>query len=167
MLPQASLNYEHFDFSTSFPRKFTIPTSVRPELFKPFRKCAFLVRLNVSRSNVRFSKVTSFPSRKQMWGFDMCPNAWPRKWRWAAALRGQPWLAKPGSAAKAGAVHHKGVLWGGQLSARGALSLEREGSLSFPPFRGVSFCEHQEYLCADCWGHGQQNCWRRWPCRGL
>lgn len=72
MLPQTSLNYEHFDFSTSFPKKFTMPTSIRSQLFEPFHKCAFLVRLNVSRLDVRFSNVTSFPSRKQV---QVCPTA--------------------------------------------------------------------------------------------
>lgn len=75
MLPQTSLNYEHFDFSTSFPKKFTMPTSIRSELFEPSTNVLFLVRLNVSRLDVRLSNVTSFPSRKQAQGFKVCPTA--------------------------------------------------------------------------------------------
>lgn len=134
MLPQASFNYEHFDFSTSFPRKFTtMPASIRSELFKPSHKCAFLVSLNVSRLNVRFFKVISFPSRKQVARFDVCPEAQLRKRCWAAALHG---LDRAGVSSEGSGCVPRGVQRGGQLSPRGALSLERQRCLSFPPLQG-------------------------------
>lgn len=83
-LPQASLNHQRLDFSTGFPRKFTLPTSVSPELFQPFHKCAFLGRLDVSR--LRFSKVASSPPRKQGRRFAGSPEAHLRKQWWAPAL---------------------------------------------------------------------------------
>lgn len=167
MLPQASFNYEHFDFSASFPRKFTMPTSIRSELFKPFHKCAFLVRLNVSRLNVRFSKVISFPTRKQVWGSDVCLEAQLRKWRWAAALHRQAWLAEPGLAARAGAVYHKGCSEVGSYHPEELCPWKGRGLCHSLLFRGVLFCEHWVYLCAECWGHGRQNHRHRWPSRGL
>jgi len=157
MLPQASFNYEHFDFSTSFPRKFTMPTSIRSELFKPFHKSAFLVRLNVSRSNARFSKVTSFLSRKQVWGFDVCPDAQLRKRRWAASLRGQSCLAEPGSAAWAAAAYHEGCGEVGSCWPEEPCPWKGRGVYHSLLFRGVLFCGHLVFLCADLWGH-RQNC---------
>lgn len=144
MLPQASLNYEHSDFSTSFPRKFTMPTSIRSALFKPFQKCAFLVRLNVSQLNVRFSKVTSFPSTKEVWGLDVCPNA-----QEIAPLCSQAWLAEPGLAVRTGAVHHERCREVGSYHPEELCPWKGRGLCHSFLARGVSFCE---YLCADCWG---------------
>lgn len=133
MLPQTSFNYEHFDFSTSFHKKFTMPTSIRSELFEPFHKCAFLVRLNVSRLNVRFSNVTSFPSKKQVQGFKVCPTAQLRD-----SISGQQLFAlRPDCWVGAGSKDRGWALWRvqvrGQPAPRRALSLGRERSLSFPP----------------------------------
>lgn len=167
MLPWASFNCEHFDFSTSFPRKFTKPASISSELFKPFHKCAFLVRLNVSRLNVRFSKVISFPSRKQVRGFDVCPKAQLRKWCWAAALHGQSWLAKLASAARAGAVYNEGRSEVGSCHPE-ELCLWKGEVCVIPSSSGVSYLVSVRCtFCADCWRHGRQNCWHRWPSRGL
>lgn len=149
MLPWASFNCEYFDFSTSFPRKFTKPASISSELFKPFHKCAFLVRLNVSRLNVRFSKVISFPSRKQVQGFDVCPKAQLRKWCWAAVLHGQSWLAELASAARAGAVYHEGRSEVGSCHPEELCLWKGRGLRHFLLFRGVLFCKHQVYLL--CW----------------
>lgn len=132
MLPETSLNYEHFDFPTSFPKKFTMPTSIRSELFDPFHKCAFLVRLNVSRLDVRFSNATSFPSRKQVeiQGMSHCPAEGQHLWAAALCRQANSW-------AGAGSKDRGWALWGvqvrEQLSPRKALSLERVRSLSFPP----------------------------------
>lgn len=76
MLPQTSPNYEHFDFSTSFSKNFTMPTINQIGIILALTQmCFFLVRLNVYRLDVRLFNVTSFPSRKQAQGFKVCPTA--------------------------------------------------------------------------------------------
>lgn len=75
MLPQTTLNYEYFDFSTSFPKSSPCPHQSDLNYLSPSTNVLFLVRLNVSRLDVRFSNVISFPSRKQTQGFKVCPCA--------------------------------------------------------------------------------------------
>lgn len=154
-------------FPPVFPGSSPSPHQSALNYLSPSTNVLFLVRLNVSRLNVRFSKVISFPSRKQVRGFDVCPKAQLRKWCWAAALHGQSWLAKLASAARAGAVYNEGRSEVGSCHPE-ELCLWKGEVCVIPSSSGVSYLVSVRCtFCADCWRHGRQNCWHRWPSRGL
>lgn len=70
-------------------------------------------------------------------------------------------------AARAGAGHCEEGREGDSYHPEDLCPWEGRGLSHSLLFSGVWFCEHQGYLCADCWGHRQQNYWHRWPSRVL
>lgn len=148
-------------FPPVFPRSSPCPHQSDLSYFSPSTNVLFLVRLNVSRLDVRLSNVTTFPSRKQAQRFKVCPTAQLRDSILGSSSLQTGLTDESGQAARTGAGHcegHRDICE--ELCPRKGRGLYHSLLLS-----DVWFCEHQK--CADCWRHRQQNCWHRWPSRGL
>lgn len=117
-----------------------------------------------------------------MWGFPMWLHfLLGNKYRdlryvplpsWEAASLGSSSLqtalsAELGLAGRTGAGHGEECREGDSYHPEELCPWKGRGLCHSLLLSSVWFCEHQEYLCAHCWGHRQQHCWHRSPSRGL